>query len=157
MWFRVAFTASGPNVDETGAEAGRRLLIRFVEQMQARFGVGRPRTLIAGFSQGGVMSASVGLSAPDLVAGFAILAGRILPELEPRLAPREQLAILNVLIAHGQYDTRLPVTWAERADRWLDELGVPHRTRLYLAGHEVNQAMRGDFVAWAGTLIEATR
>lgn len=65
--------------------SGSRLaLIRFVKQMQATFGIAPQHTVIAGFSQGGILSFSVALSAPERVAGFGVLSGRILPELEPR-------------------------------------------------------------------------
>lgn len=77
-------------------------------------------TMIAGFSQGGIMSASVALSAPEHVAGFAVLSGRI----------------------------KLPVMWAQRSDQWLDKLGVTHVTRLYPIDHEISAAMKANFLAW---------
>ena len=106
------------------------------------------RTVIAGFSQGGILSASVGLSEPGDVTGFAILSGRILPELEPHIAPRETLPGLSALIAHGRFDNKLPIEWADRADHWLTKLGVPHETRRYPIGHELNTDVVADFNQW---------
>lgn len=147
-WFRVAFTENGPRIDPAQAEASRRTLIDFIEQLQIAHAIEPARSVIAGFSQGGILSASVALSAPERVAGFALLAGRILPELEPRIASKQRLASLRGYIAHGHHDDKLPVDWARRADQWLDRLGVEHLTRLYPAGHELNDAMRADFLAW---------
>ena len=147
-WFRVTFTASGPNIVASEAEDSRLTLIRFVEQMQLAYGIEPRHTVIAGFSQGGIMSASVGLSTPERVAGIGILAGRILPELEPRIAARERLATLSGFVAHGQFDDKLPVSWAQRSDDWLTELGVPHVTRLYPVAHGLSPAMCADFLAW---------
>lgn len=152
-WFRVAFTADGPQIVAEEAEASRQLLVRFIAQLQAAHGIGRARTLIAGFSQGGILSASVGLTAPASVAGFAVLSGRILPELEPLLAPREQLAQVQALIAHGRDDMKLPVGWAERADAWLADLGVAHALRLYPGGHGIDEAMARDFRDWTGAML----
>ncbi|TDR42552.1 hypothetical protein DFR29_108137 [Tahibacter aquaticus] len=39
--------------------------------------------------QGGIMSAAVALSRPELVSGFGVLAGRILPEIELQLVRRD--------------------------------------------------------------------
>lgn len=150
-WFRVAFTAQGPRIVAEEAEESRQALIAFVGQLQAHHAVPAERTVIAGFSQGGILSASVALTAPQAVAGFAVLCGRILPEIEPRLGPRAQLAQLHGLIVHGRHDDKLPVAWAERADAWLDALGVPHALRLYEAGHTLTAAMRADFVHWYAT------
>lgn len=155
-WFRVNFTASGPSIVVAEAEQSRQALIRFVGQLQTAYGIAPQTTLIAGFSQGGILSASVALSAPERVAGFAVLSGRILPELEPHLAKKEQLAHLRSFIAHGEYDSKLPVLWAQRSDQWLSNLGVVHETRLYPIAHEISATMQADFLAWvsAQTSIE---
>lgn len=149
-WFRVAFTAEGPDIVPEEAEESRLRLIEFVHQLQQRHGIPPSHTVIAGFSQGGILGASVALSAPQAVAGFGLLCGRILPELEPVLAPRDRLATLDALIVHGRTDNKLPLAWAERADAWLQRLGVPHALRLHDAGHELTAAMQADFLDWFG-------
>ena len=153
-WFRVAFTGNGPRIDANEAEASRLALIRFVAQLQAAYGVAPGKTVIAGFSQGGILSASVALSAPEQVAGFAILSGRILPELEPHLADKSRLQKLRAFIGHGEYDSKLPVQWAQRAGQWLQALGVPHQTRLYPIDHGISSAMQADFVQWVNGVLQ---
>lgn len=147
-WFRVSFTASGPSIVVAEAEKSRQSLIQFMAQLQSAYGIDPQKTVIAGFSQGGILSASVALSAPECVAGFGVLSGRILPELEPHLASKVRLAKLRGFIAHGEYDSKLPVTWAQRSDRLLDELGVAHLTRLYPIDHAISAAMQADFLQW---------
>jgi phospholipase/carboxylesterase len=147
-WFEVNFQTGVPSIDAQQAEKSRQQLITLVRALRAQDGANPARTVIAGFSQGGILSASVGLSAPDDVAGFAILSGRILPELEPHIAPREALTKLSAFIAHGRFDNKLPIEWAERADHWLTALGVPHRTARYPMGHELNTDVVADFNQW---------
>ena len=147
-WFRVAFTASGPRIVESEAEQSRLALIRFVEQLQSAYGIAPQHTVIAGFSQGGILSASVALSAPERVAAFGVLSGRILPELQPHLADKQRLATLRAFIGHGEYDSKLPVVWAQRSDQLLTELGVEHLTRLYPIDHSISPAMQVEFLEW---------
>lgn len=147
-WFRVAFTANGPSIDAAEAEHSRLALVRLAGQLQATYRIESRHTVIAGFSQGGILSASVGLTAPQSVAGFAVLSGRILPELEPQLADRAQLATLRAFVAHGAHDSKLPVSWAQRADQWLDVLQVPHETRIYPIDHGLSAEMQADFLDW---------
>jgi phospholipase/carboxylesterase len=149
-WFRVGFTSNGPQIVPEEAEDSRLQLIEFIGQLQQHYDVAPSHTVVSGFSQGGILSASVALSAPQAVAGFGLLCGRILPELEPALASRDALATLDALIIHGRADDKLPVAWAERADAWLQRLGVPHRLQLHAAGHEFNPAMQADFLDWFG-------
>ena len=152
-WFRVAFTPSGPQIVPREAEESRASLVELIAELQGKFGVPAKRTVIAGFSQGGILSASVALSEPEFVAGFAVLAGRILPELEPAIAGRNRLGELRALISHGRADDKLPVSWAERADAWLNNLGVPHELKLYPVGHELSAEMASDFQDWCRDLI----
>ena len=151
-WFRVAFTAQGPAIDTAQAEASRLALIEFAGCVQRAYGIDAQRTIIGGFSQGGILSASVALSAPESVRGFALLSGRILPELAPAIADKARLRGLHAFVGHGEQDTTLPVAWAERSAALLDELEVDYRLRRYPAGHTVSAAMHADFLSWLASL-----
>lgn len=155
-WFRVNFTSAGPVIVESEAEQSRQTLLRFVQQLQSVHHISPQKTVIAGFSQGGILSASVALSAPELVAGFGVLSGRILPELEPHMADKAQLASLRAFIGHGEYDTKLPVTWAHRSDQLLSDLGVAHLTRLYPIDHGIGSDMQADFLSWLQSLTSGS-
>ncbi|MBY4714568.1 alpha/beta hydrolase [Burkholderia cepacia] len=150
-WFPVRFGPSGPEIDAARADESRIQLITLLRAFRARDGADSALpTMIAGFSQGGIMSAGVGLTSPEDVAAFAVLCGRILPEIDPLIAPRDALRPLHALIVHGRFDDKLPVAWADTADAKLTSLGVAHDTRLYEAGHELTAEMAGDFGRWVG-------
>ncbi|MDR3371246.1 phospholipase [Rhodoferax sp.] len=151
-WFRVAFGANGPSINAEEAERSRLTLIHFVQQVQLKYGITPANTVIAGFSQGGIMSASVALSTPESVAGFGLLSGRILPELDASLASRERLATLKAFVSHGEQDPVLPVAWAHRSDAMLTQLGVPHEYHLYPMDHGISDAMHADFLTWLTSL-----
>jgi phospholipase/carboxylesterase len=155
-WFRVNFTSTGPVINAMEAEQSRQTLLKFVQQLQSAYGIAPEKTVIAGFSQGGILSASVGLSAPALVAGFGILSGRILPELAPHIADKTHLKQLRAFIGHGQFDNKLPVEWAQRAEQLLTDLGVAHTARRYPMGHEISVAIHADFVDWTHSTTAGT-
>ncbi|WP_018608506.1 alpha/beta hydrolase [Uliginosibacterium gangwonense] len=155
-WFRVAFTPQGPQIVVAEAESSRRRLIDFLAQMQADHGITPAQTLLAGFSQGGIMSASVGLSQPEQIGGFGLLSGRILPELEPQLASPARLRTLQAFISHGEFDSKLPIQWARAAEQLLNRLGVQHISQHYPADHEITPTMHADFIAWAEQLLDAS-
>jgi phospholipase/carboxylesterase len=146
-WFQVNFTNEGPVIVEEQAESSRQKLIEFVTALP------HMPTVIAGFSQGGILSASVGLSAPHCVAGFGLLSGRILPELAPHIASTQALSSLSAFVAHGHADNKLPVSWAQKADAWLSQLNVRHETHLYNMGHEITAEEIEDFVQWLKPLL----
>jgi phospholipase/carboxylesterase len=151
-WFRVAFTAQGPSIVAEEAESSRKALIALVAQLQAAHGIVPQRTVVAGFSQGGIMSASVALSAPQTVVGFGLLSGRILPELQSQLASKDALQGLQAFVGHGEHDSKLPVAWAHKSDQWLTDLGVVHALQLYPIDHGISADMQADFLQWLAAL-----
>ena len=147
-WFQVRFTAQGPLIVAEQAERSRQALIRLLAQVQSACGVAPAQTVLAGFSQGGIMSASVALTSPESLAGFGLLSGRILPEMAPLTASRERLAHLSGFVAHGEFDDKLPPDWADRAHAWLNALQVRHTFRMYPIGHSISAALHADFLSW---------
>lgn len=141
-WYQVNFTSDGPSFNQQQAESSRQLLIQFIEALPPL------PTVIAGFSQGGIMSSSVGVTQPELVAGFALLSGRMLREIEPLIATQDRLKTVSAFIAHGQQDNVLPVDWAHEADAWLSRIGVEHQTHFYDMAHEIVAQELADFSKW---------
>lgn len=147
-WFQVRFGPRGPSIDAAQAETSRQQLLRLVGSLQDATSVTPRQTTVAGFSQGGIMSAGLALTQPRQVGGFGLLSGRILPEIEPLIASAEELEAVEGFVSHGEYDDKLPLEWARKADAWLCELGVPHSTLHYPAGHELTPGMAADFRDW---------
>lgn len=151
-WFEVSFTPSGPRIDADQAEHSRQRLVRFLASVQEQYGVPAQQTVVAGFSQGGIMSAAVAMTSPESVAGFGLLSGRILPETGPLVASQARLAHLQGFVGHGEHDSKLPVDWAHRSHAWLSELGVRHTFKLYPIDHSISAQMHADFLGWWAAL-----
>jgi len=147
-WFRVAFTPIGPQIEEAEAESSRLTLLRFIKKIQIAFQIQPDRTVVAGFSQGGIMSASVALSEPEVVSGFGLLCGRILPELQSHLANKSRLKKIHAFVGHGDFDNTLPVVWAERSEKLLKDLEVEFESHRYPVGHSISSDMRAEFLRW---------
>lgn len=155
-WFHVAFTGDGPQINEQEANESRLRLLVFIKEMQTLYQVSSSNTLIAGFSQGGIMSAGVALTFPDAVKGFGVLSGRILPEIKPHINHLEGLKKLNGYLAHGQFDSKLPISYLFQADELLNDLNVPHVTKVYPMDHEISEIELKDFLHWVNEQFELT-
>ena len=153
-WFQVSFTPAGPVPNLEQAELARQKLLGFVEQLPRLHAIDPQRIYIAGFSQGGIMSASVALTAPEQVAGFGILSGRILPEVLPAVRPGAALGKLRAFVSHGVQDSKLGIHFARNARQVLDGIGVPLEYHEYQADHALDMDMVGDFKAWLGGQLD---
>jgi phospholipase/carboxylesterase len=119
-----------PRLDSVAAS--RELLLRFLGEITTRY----PTTslIVAGFSQGGMMALDVGLRATENVAGVIAMSGGLYEEDLPNLAAH---AHVPVLIAHGTQDEVVPVNYARRARRVLEDAGLNVEYHEYPMDHQV--------------------
>jgi phospholipase/carboxylesterase len=152
-WFQVNFTQNGPAINPEQAEQARQALLAFVDQLPGLLEVDAARIWMAGFSQGGIMSASVGLTAPDKLRGFGILSGRILPEVLPQVNPGAALSKLQAFVSHGVQDATLGIHFARQAKQVLSGFELPLHYQEYQASHALTSAMVDDFNQWLSPQI----
>jgi phospholipase/carboxylesterase len=153
-WFDVDFTPQGPVIDPAQAEASREALIDFIGEAITAYGVNPNQVYMMGFSQGAIMSASVALTRPDLVAGVALMSGRILPEIQTLMAAPEKLEGLPILVVHGVADTVLPINHGRASRQLLASLPVELTYHEYPIGHEVSQESLADVSSWLSAQLD---
>ena len=150
-WFTVTPSPVSPGTNRINpeqAEASRQLLLRFIPAAVAAYDADPDRVYLMGFSQGAIMSASVALTRPDLVAGAVLMSGRILPEIRPLAAPAVALHGLPILLVHGTRDTVLPIAHGHTSRDILSALPVTLTYHEYDMPHTVTDASLADIAAW---------
>jgi len=103
---------------------------------------------LCGFSQGAIMSYSVGLTQPDKINGMAIMSGRLLEDVKPFIKDSAQLANLKVFVSHGNNDQVLGVHYATESVAYLKQKGLNPTFKIYPDGHTISAAMLKDLVSW---------
>jgi phospholipase/carboxylesterase len=87
-------------------------------------------------------------------AGFAVLGGRILPEVLALAAAAAQLRKLRAFVSHGRADQALGVRFAHQSRAVLERLGVPLSYREYAAGHALDRDLASDFRQWLSSRLD---
>lgn len=109
-------------------------MLRFFDEITEKYPTPDGKLVIAGFSQGALMSLDSGLRTQRKLAGIICMSGGLyevdLPDLQTR-------AGLPVLIAHGAADDVVPVNYARRARRVLEDGGLDVEYHEYPMGHQV--------------------
>lgn len=147
-WFRFSPTPAVNRINVEQAEGSRQELLRFIPAAVAAYHADPARVYLMGFSQGAIMSASVALTHPELVAGAVLMSGRILPEIRPMLAPADALRGLPILIVHGTRDTVLPIAHGRASRDTLSTLPVALTYQEYEMGHTITDESIADITAW---------
>ena len=111
------------------------------------------RTILLGFSQGGMMALSTAFSHPGLCHGVAALSCVVV---EPML-PADDACLdgLPVIMTHGTEDEIIPIAQGRASRQLLERLPLALDYREYEMGHEINQASLGDVAGWLTACIDA--
>ena len=115
----------------------------FVKEIKKLYKINQPYP--GGFSQGAIMSYTVGLMNSEEVNGIIAFSGRVLKEIKPLVKMNENLQQLKVFAAHGTQDSTLPIHYARQAKDYLESLGVQLSYHEYNIGHQIDETVLKDF------------
>jgi phospholipase/carboxylesterase len=113
------------------------VLTKFLADLPGRLGADPQRVYLLGFSQGAVMSLSLALTAPHLVAGVVAVSGYLDDSIVPQVQP-DTLHHLHVLQQHGTYDDVLPVALGRTARAYLENLPIALNYQEYPIAHSIH-------------------
>ena len=147
-WFEVQFSSGKSIINAEQAEKSRTVLNLFVNQLTERYQINKNRIYIGGFSQGGIMSYSVGLTFPQKFAGIFSLSGRLLKEVRPLIKSSSELKSLKIFIGHGTEDNILSIDYAREAMAYLQDLEVNPEYHEYFMPHAIEQREFDDLNRW---------
>lgn len=113
--------------------ASRETLLRFLDELTAKYPTSS--LIVAGFSQGAMMALDAGLRTTQNITGIVAMSGGLYENDLPDLRGRG--AKVPILISHGTADDVVPVNYARRARRVLEEAGFDVEYHEYPMGHQV--------------------
>ena len=145
-WYNVDFSTGKPVIDAEQELSSREVIREFLAQIKQKYSL--QEVYLGGFSQGAIMSYSIGLTYPKEVDGVIAFSGRVLENIQSTVAKKEELHHLKVFVAHGVQDGTLPVHYARQAKAFLQNLGVPLTYHEYNMGHQINSELLTDLDAW---------
>jgi len=122
----------------------REKLLRFIDEAVDRYPTPPGKVILAGFSQGGLMSIDTGFRTKQQHAGLVVMSGALYEEDPPPFS-----ADIPVLMIHGTQDDMIPVLAAHRARRVLEQNGVRPEYHEFAMGHYVtpeSMAVVGEFI-----------
>jgi phospholipase/carboxylesterase len=136
-WYDVDFSSGVPRFNVEQAEKSRLTIINFINQLKEKHSFNEEEIYLCGFSQGAIMSFSVGLTRPDKVKGIIALSGRVLSEIKPNIADEGKLKSLKTLIIHGKNDEVLSINYAHQSKSLLDSLHIQNDYFELNMGHTI--------------------
>jgi phospholipase/carboxylesterase len=136
-WYDVDFSSGVPRINLEQAEKSRLILLNFINQLKEKHSFNEDEIYLCGFSQGAIMSFSVGLTRPDKIKGIITLSGRVLSEIKNQIANVDKLKSLKALVIHGKNDEVLSVNYARQSKNLLDSLHIQNDYFELNMGHTI--------------------
>ncbi len=139
-WYDIIrFDDINRHADEAGIQDSLTAIRALIARENER-GIPCERIIIAGFSQGGAMAYTVGLTHPQKLAGIIALSTYI-PSLA-LLASQQSAANCQtpVFAAHGDFDPVVPIQLGDLAKNHVASLGNPLEWHPYPIQHGVSDA-----------------
>jgi len=120
----------------------------WLDELAAETGIAPERTILGGFSQGAVMTYSLGLGAGrPRPAGLIALSGFV-PTV-PGFALDLESPLPPVVIGHGALDPVISVEWGRRARKLLNEAGAePLYRETPNMGHTIDPGLLRELPEW---------
>jgi len=155
-WFRIDFGPGGaitPDVAQARATLGD--LVRWIAAAPERLRVDPERVFLLGFSQGAMMSIGVLRTTPERLAGVVALSGRGDEELFEVQAPRDAIARVPLLVAHGTYDDVLPIENGRRTRDLFQGLSRDFTYREFPVRHGIDHDEMALVEQWLAAHVGA--
>ncbi|HEV7767406.1 MAG TPA: dienelactone hydrolase family protein [Thermoanaerobaculia bacterium] len=116
-------------------------MLRFLDEVTAKYPTPEGQLIVAGFSQGALMALDAGLRTTQKLAGIIAMSGGLY---EHDLIDLRSRAGVPVFIGHGADDDVVPVVNARRARRLLEDAGIDVEYHEYPMSHQVAAEEAGD-------------
>ncbi len=133
-WFPV--TNAAPEELSAGAEAARPEIEAFINAEAKRYGVGRARTVIVGFSQGTIVALSLAIKTQHPLAGIIGFSGMLAASsLNKATAQATPITLL-----HGALDRLIPASAVSAAEAVLTQAGFSVASTVFDGlGHGIDE------------------
>jgi phospholipase/carboxylesterase len=152
-WFQFSVAANGVrHIDAVQERASRELLERTLIDVQQQLAIGPERTVLAGFSQGGIMALSLLLTQPQRMRAAMAWHSRLLPEVLAQQAPAAEFAGKSLWVSHGTYDNVIPLTSAHATRAHVQALPLALDYYEYVSAHEIRSEELQDSMQWLNGL-----
>jgi phospholipase/carboxylesterase len=122
-------------------------LSSFIDYASERFPIDPKRIYLLGFSQGAILSMTLGLELGNRIKGIVALSGYI-PGFVKEDYELQPVDDLSIFISHGEMDPVLPFQWGTENDEFFRKLGAKVSFHPYQTGHTVSLENYQDFMKW---------
>ncbi|WP_026567419.1 alpha/beta hydrolase [Bacillus sp. UNC41MFS5] len=134
-------------------DEGIRKLTSFIDYACKEYPLDESQLFLLGFSQGAILSMTLGLTLGSRIKGIIALSGYI-PAFVKEEYEIHSVDNLSLFISHGEMDQVLPFDWGLANNEYFSGLGANVTFKTYQEGHTISLDNHRDFMNWLMEKVE---
>ncbi len=148
-WYAINFDAQQNKWNDVEqALESRDKIAHFIDMACNKFPVDKNNVTLLGFSQGTILSYAVALTYPEKVKNVIALSGYVSEDMLPDNLKDKKYSHLDFYCSHGSMDQVIPVDWARKAPKFLNDLNIKNTYSEFPVGHGVAPQNFHELKAW---------
>lgn len=148
-WYAINFDADENKFSDIGqARQSREMIMRFLEELEAKYAIDTDDITLMGFSQGAILSYALALSYPEKIKRVVAMSGYCNDEIAVDDFEKQDCSQLKIFASHGSVDAVIPVSWAQKSYEKLKARGISIQYSEYPVGHGVAPQNFSDILKW---------
>ena len=146
-WYDIKSLSFEDRADMEGVERSAKQVEQLLQQ-EIDNGIPPERIVLAGFSQGGVISYYLSLRLKQKLAGILTLSTYMCDKDQSRSGWSEVNKETPIFASHGAYDEMVPIALGKSAQMNLEEAGYNASWQQYPMQHNVHMSQLQDISKW---------
>jgi phospholipase/carboxylesterase len=148
-WYAINFDADQNKFsDNVQAAESRDLIVKFIDELIQHYAIDPDDVSLLGFSQGSILSYSIGLSYPEKIKNIVAFSGYVNQDILCKDFHNNNLQKLNIFHSHGTADQVIPIDWAREVKPFLEQNHIQSSYKEYPMGHQIIAQNFFDFIDW---------
>jgi len=128
-------------------------LTNFIDYASEQYPIDSSQLYLLGFSQGAILSMTLGLALGERIKGIVALSGYI-PGFVRDEYNVKSVKHMSLFISHGEMDQVLPFEWGVANNEYFQGLGATVTFKTYQEGHTVSLQNHNDYREWLLDSVE---
>ena len=148
-WYAINFDTEQNNWNDVNqAKESMKTILDCVEIACDLYSLDNSNVNLLGFSQGCILSMALALNHPKKFKNIIGLSGYICQEFLVTSPNENDYDHLEFYCSHGSADQVIPVDWARKTPKILEQFGIKHHYNEFPVGHGVSPQNFFEFRQW---------
>ena len=128
-------------------------LTNFIDYASEQYPIDSSQLYLLGFSQGAILSMTLGLALGERIKGIVALSGYI-PGFVRDEYNVKSVKHMSLFISHGEMDQVLPFEWGVANNEYFQGQGATVTFKTYQEGHTISLQNHNDYRKWLLDSVE---